>query len=827
MSRPVYGKKTNSKPHLESSETSSMIYWLTLFFVVFFLFFSAFQTALFNGESNQAYVVNQFERPIITAILWCSIILLLAAVYFFKRWNLKNRADLLSLFVWLIPLAYVLSSFSAASAHLSTKMIMLEVMYATFFILGVYLTKNGLGNAIIINSIMLCGYMVVIYGILNLLGNAYSRDGVMLTDQGLRMTSVFQYANAYAAFLMALLFAGIYLLIHSRAWYTIALHSVMLVPILLSFFLTLSRGGLVVLPIILLLVLPFISLKKQLLFLLYLVLPTLASLVITDKMDALGNDIVKRVLATRTAEDKVTLLGLSDPKVIEGWTYFLIATLGLAVIVFLIQKFLGTRFLEKSISWLSFKYSAFVLPVVALIIGLIGAYILFSDSPIRKLLPDTLEQRIDNINFEQHSVLERATFYKDSFKLIKDYPVLGAGGGGWAALYEKYQNNPYTSRQTHNFFLQFWIETGTIGIVILAIFLLYILYHYIRSYIRADEASRTAKFVFYIFVISLLIHSAIDFEMSYAFIAALVYLCLGGMVSGFTSEELSFAKRPFLAKWRIAYPFALAAVAVIVFVMSAIQFGANNKYALSLKNAAAQKPIQDVMTPLDEALKLDSSHPDYVATKVGFLTQLYQQNKDESLYNEAIRLLQEAKRHETNNKILYSQELQLYDLKNDQAKIFESVREGLEKFPWDNSLYESFATMNLMLYEQNKISNKALADTYADNVISAYNTVVQKVKHLESLPKGQMQGAPFELTPKITNSAAQVYFDKGNYAASEGLLKDFIQGNIEDVNIQLSIRLYLVSIMKQGKSDPDLYNRLIAKNPNEKDEIDKMLKTAL
>ncbi|TNJ59755.1 O-antigen ligase family protein [Paenibacillus hemerocallicola] len=826
MSKPVYGKKQSTKTRIEMSDTTTMIYWLTLFFVVFFLFFSSFQTALFNGESNQAYVVNSFERPIITAVLWCSIILLLAAVYFFKRWSLKNRADILSLFVWLIPLAYVLSSFSAGSAHLSTKMILLQVLYATFFILGIYLTKNKLGNTILINSIMVCGYIVVFYGILNLLGNAYSRDGVMLTDDGLRLTSVFQYANAYAAFLMALLFAGIYLLIHSRVWYAIALHSVMLVPILLSFFLTLSRGGLVVLPIILLLILPFISLKKQLLFILYLALPSLAALAITDKMDALGNDIAKRVLATRTVNNDVTLLGLGDPKVMEGWLYFLITTLGLAAIVTLLHKLLGIRFLDKSVSWLSFKFSAFVVPAVTVLVGLFGIYILVSDSPVRNMLPDTLEQRIENINFEQHSVLERTTFYKDSFKLIKDYPVLGAGGGGWAALYEKYQNNPYTSRQAHNFFLQFWIEVGTLGIIILAVFLIYIFYQYVRSYIKGDESSRNSKFVFYIVAISLLVHSSIDFEMSYAFIAALVYLCLGGMVSGISPNELPFTKRHFITKFRITYPLALGAIAITTFIFSAVQLSANNKFSSSLNNAAAQKPLQDIMTPLNEALELQSNHPDYVATKVGFLTQLYNQNKNEDMYNEAIKLLQDTKLKETNNKVLFGQELQLYTIKNDQTKIAALVGEGLNKFPWDNSLYERNATLNLVQYDQARVTNKTTANLYGENILDTYNAALQKVKHLETLPKGQMQGASFTLTPDIVTSAAHVYFTRGDFSSSENVLKSFIGGNIDDAKTQLIIRLYLASIMRQGKSDQELYNKLIAKTPNEKVEIDKLLKAA-
>jgi hypothetical protein len=196
------------------------------------------------------------------------------------------------------------------------------------------------------------------------------------------------------------------------------------------------------------------------------------------------------------------------------------------------------------------------------------------------------------------------------------------------------------------------------------------------------------------------------------------------------------------------------------------------------------------------------------------------------MYNEAIKLLQDTKPKETNNKVLFGQELQLYTIKNDQTKIAALVDEGLNKFPWDNSLYERSANLNLVLYDQARATNKVLANQYGDKILAIYNTVLQKVKHLETLPKGQLQGAPFALTPNILTTAAQVYFSRGEFSSSENVLKGSIGGNIDDANTQLILRLYLASIMKQGKSEQDLYNKLIAKKPNEKAEIDKLLKTA-
>jgi hypothetical protein len=247
---------------------------------------------------------------------------------------------------------------------------------------------------------------------------------------------------------------------------------------------------------------------------------------------------------------------------------------------------------------------------------------------------------------------------------------------------------------------------------------------------------------------------------------------------------------------------------------------------LSLNNAAAQKPLQDIMTPLNEALQLQPNHPDYVSTKVGFLTQLYNQNKDENMYNEAIKLIQDTKLKETNNKVLFGQELQLYTIKNDQTKIAALVSEGLSKFPWDNSMYERNATLNLVQYNQARATNKTMADQYGDKVLDTYTAALQKVKHLETLPKGQLQGASFTLTPDIVASAAQVYFSRADFSSSENVLKSSIGGNFDDAKTQLIVRFYLASIMKQGKSDQELYNKLIAKNPNEKVEIDKLLKAA-
>lgn len=92
------------------------------------------------------------------------------------------------------------------------------------------------------------------------------------------------------------------------------------------------------------------------------------------------------------------------------------------------------------------------------------------------------------------------TFYKDAVKVLKDYPIIGAGGGAWASIFEKYQNNPYSSRQAHSFVMQYLVETGLLGFIIFVAFLIFIFYKYIRGYIKAGEQERDSYFAYFILV---------------------------------------------------------------------------------------------------------------------------------------------------------------------------------------------------------------------------------------------------------------------------------------------------------------------------------------
>ncbi|MFD1903705.1 O-antigen ligase family protein [Paenibacillus rhizoplanae] len=204
------------------------------------------------------------------------------------------------------------------------------------------------------------------------------------------------------------------------------------------------------LPVVFILLLLFLKPAQQILWIIHLAISGLAALLVTNPLTTLGTEL-------NTA--------YTSSAALKAWAYLIGASAVVAVLGWLIQRYIAPWLYGKLGSSESRKFTGMWIPLGSVIAVAIVAFLLIGTG-LKSVLPDNIETRLENINFKQHSVLERFTFYKDAMKVVKDYPILGSGGGGWASLYEEYQNNPYISRQVHNFFLQYLIEVGIVGFIV-------------------------------------------------------------------------------------------------------------------------------------------------------------------------------------------------------------------------------------------------------------------------------------------------------------------------------------------------------------------------
>lgn len=834
MAKATKKKSPSNYPALH--ESKPMVDWIIQALVMIFLFYGAYHTGLFNGYSSN------FDAPIYNSSVMAAIIMICLSITFFFRWRLESYQNLLSIYIWLIPLTFWISTITAASTQLSRNMSIIHMMYATFFLAGIYVSKNKLGATIAQLVITLSGYTVVLYGLANMFGNAFFKDAVMLTVDGYRVTSVFQYANAYAAFLMAICLCSLYYITYSKKWYVSILHSLMIVPILLCFWLTLSRGALVLFPIIFLCMLPLLPLAKQLAFSVYTAIGFVATLPILKPVETRSTEIVKRMIESQQNNQTVSTLSLFNGESLTGWAIVIVTSIIAAACIGAIQYYVLPILERKLQSFSIRKLSKIVLPAMLVVaVGIMAFLILMT--PLKQILPESIQSRVENINFQQNSVLERGTFYKDSLKIIKEHPVIGTGGGGWAVLYEKYQNNPYVSRQAHNFFLQYLVEVGLIGFIILAAMLIFIYWKFIKRSFTTGEDETSPRLVFYFVSLSILIHSTLDFELSYVYLGSLVFICLGGMASVFNDRPSWLqSDQSASSSKRFIYPGAVTIFAIIFFVLSVQNVNADRAYKQAISSASQGKPFNQVIDTIDRAIK-SVPNPDYYALKADMLMQVVSQVSDQqqksSFLNLAHATIQEGRKTEPNSRILLEREYSLNLMNQNYDAALSVLDEGLRNYPWELSFYERAASLYNMQWNQAKQANdQAKMEKAWKSLQDIYGQVQKGLDHIATLPEGQITGRAFYLSPTIRYSIGQVLMVEGDYEQAWSQLQpagEEAYNNLENLTLQMDqtyleqngliVRWYFALSKKQGNLDQDRYNTFIGKYPEEKIQIDNIAST--
>jgi O-antigen ligase len=98
-----------------------------------------------------------------------------------------------------------------------------------------------------------------------------------------------------------------------------------------------------------------------------------------------------------------------------------------------------------------------------LLAGLFGAALVLPGGEIR-LVPQNIAAKVERTSLEEKSIKDRLSFDREALKIARDYPLTGAGGGGWETLYHSYANRLYWSREVHNYYFQTLVEAGILGL---------------------------------------------------------------------------------------------------------------------------------------------------------------------------------------------------------------------------------------------------------------------------------------------------------------------------------------------------------------------------
>lgn len=182
----------------------------------------------------------------------------------------------------------------------------------------------------------------------------------------------------------------------------------------------------------------------------------------------------------------------------------------------------------------------------------------------------------------------RLGYYKDAWQMIIDSPFLGYGGGAWNILQYQYQSAAYTVLYLHNHWLETWIESGILGLLLLFTIVILFIWKALSSYMKSEGDSKVWIASCLAAFLCLLVHSAVDFTFDYPMLFGLWVLL--GLFSYVQMEEPVPNKVSLQAK--MALPI-LVALALLIFAMASFRLSISEALTVQAKQTTnSSKAIQ-------------------------------------------------------------------------------------------------------------------------------------------------------------------------------------------------------------------------------------------
>ncbi|QXM06691.1 O-antigen ligase family protein [Crassaminicella indica] len=596
MSTKVKGKR---KLNMESYTKSSFLF--VLFCII--LFYPPF----FRGSF--------FDYELLPTHIFSFILFSIWLGRKIKYQDYKILKSTIDVFAGLVVLLYLLSCFYGVNKRLAVGEFLKYSNYFFLYLMAKEFGKDLKGKEKILNVLLGSAFVVAMVGIGSAIGT-WSYNGAYV---GGRINSTLQYPNALAAYMGAIFFVSVGLSLRANKYTLKILYDIVSVTFIFTLILTYSRGMWLLIP---LLVVIYIFLMKR-----------------DEKVIAFVN------IGSNTCIGAIFSIlfkkALAQPSSVKLWAIFIGMLIVTAILTFVFNK--GERFIKK----INYKAVYIFLAVLIIIVGFISAAV-YQDLPnigkeeaqissitkgVLKVVPESIIWRFKEVDKIQDGN-GRAVFYKDALKIVKDYPVFGTGGGGWQTLYQKYQSYIYWTTQAHNYFMQAWIEIGTIGLLCIALYILSIIRVFYISNKRENE-DKTINTSVFLGITAFFIHSILDFDLTYASLSIILWVLVGILTA--TNDEEKLVQ---YNKKSILYVGLCFSILLAILTASLHQGQLNARKAVSAVNA---NDLKMAIEYFEKAATLDPLKPENKVDLANLYMIAAKQNKEyinkaRENYEKAIKL---------------------------------------------------------------------------------------------------------------------------------------------------------------------------------------------
>ncbi|AEG15652.1 O-antigen polymerase [Desulfofundulus kuznetsovii DSM 6115] len=422
-----------------------------------------------------------------------------------------------------------------------------------------------------------------------------------------------------------------------------------------------------------------------------------------------------------------------------------------------------------------------------------------------QVLPGKVIARAETISGHDPSFRSRLEYSRDALRIVRDYPITGAGGGGWNALYHRYASSLYWTTETHNHFFQTWVEAGTLGFLALSAVWAGFVLLLVRFKRREEgEGVRISAWSAAVAALTLGVHSAFDFDLSLAALGIYLYALLGG-VRGLVPEpvhktgpapagerrakgrdlppEAPAGRRPGPAAWRPLVALALAGT----LASAAVVYPARAFYAAGVAGAEGARALlardlEGAKGFYEQAHRLDPFTASYAAD-LAQVWAVQAVSKDDAVARyRAMQYAREAAEAEPYNTKVRAALVNVYSL--------------LREYDLMVAEAEALCEANPLAVAHHEILARARLDAARNCLKKGEAQKARKYLQAVLTMPGKLPAAISRPTPRLYLTAGQAAYLLGDMSRAAGML-ELARG---DRDIAFEVELWLAaSLARKGE----------------------------
>jgi O-antigen ligase len=331
----------------------------------------------------------------------------------------------------------------------------------------------------------------------------------------------------------------------------------------------------------------------------------------------------------------------------------------------------------------------------------IGVSVYLLNQDIETLANNDILDRLRRINLQEQSVQERFIFMGDALKIVKDNLLLGVGGGGWDAEYRRYRTFLYFTTEVHNHYLQVMVENGLLGFFVYIFIWILLLYN---LYKRITENKRLVNKTIFILVISIFLHSFIDFDLTYPLFYFLLWIFIGISIKEeqLVKLDVNQVKTIYIVEFIII---------IFIIANSSLWFGW--AYGSDATKQMQRNNISRAIVKYEKSIIFDPVNPTYLTN----LSQLYfalgVTENDETYKEKALETINRSIKYNPTNFEWYIVKTRFLINVGKYKEAFKTAQKAISMAPLEEITYYDIASFFAI-----KASQDSEAKTYALDIIN-------------------------------------------------------------------------------------------------------------